>query len=74
LETLLGLTPSRPNPVYQAAHRWRYARVEVETGPSFLFDRTASIGACGDWLQGPRIESAWLSGHKLGQAMAGHLV
>ncbi len=23
------------------------------------------LGACGDWLLGPRVEAAWLSGHRL---------
>jgi renalase len=67
---LLGLARNSSTSLHQSAHRWRYARVEVKTGPTYLYEEKAKVGACGDWLQGPRVEAAWLSGHRLGKAMS----
>ncbi|WP_333572079.1 NAD(P)/FAD-dependent oxidoreductase [Sphingomonas sp.] len=50
---------------YCAAHRWRFAMTPgVDKGA--LWNEALRLGACGDWLQGPRVELAWLSGHRLG--------
>ena len=51
-----------------SAHRWRYAR-SGNSGDGMLWDATLSLGVCGDWLLGPRIECAWLSGDRLGRAV-----
>lgn len=67
---LVAFDDNAPNLVFSAAHRWRYAKVEVENGPMFCYDAYARIGTCGDYLCGPRVESAWLSGHRLGKAIA----
>lgn len=71
LQALAGVCGPLPKPLVQSAHRWRYARVETSHGPGFAYDGDQGIGACGDWLSGPRVESAWLSGHHLGQALSG---
>jgi len=47
-----------------AAHRWRFAR-SAPDGPGVIFDPDRGLGLCGDWLIGPRVESAWLSGARL---------
>ncbi|WP_084580827.1 NAD(P)/FAD-dependent oxidoreductase [Sphingomonas azotifigens] len=50
---------------YLAAHRWRFAMTPgVDKGA--LWNGNLRLGACGDWLNGPRVELAWLSGHRLG--------
>jgi renalase len=69
-KALRGYADNTPNLVFSTAHRWRYARVEVAHGVGHLWDSAQGIGACGDWLSGPRVESAWLSGHHLGHAIA----
>ena len=51
-------------PLAGTAHRWRYARSGA-AGPDALWNLTLALGACGDWLLGPRVECAWLSGHRL---------
>lgn len=52
-----------------AAHLWRFARSQPgETGPIFEADRR--LGLCGDWLIGPRVECAWLSGVRLADRIA----
>ncbi|WP_342151583.1 NAD(P)/FAD-dependent oxidoreductase [Methylorubrum sp. SB2] len=61
-----GATPVAP--AHLAAHRWRYA-ASGKAGRDRLWDPARGIGACGDWLIGPRIENAWLSGHRLAAAL-----
>lgn len=51
------------------AHRWRYAKSgKANTGP--LWNAEQRIGVCGDWLLGPRVECAWLTGDHLAKAIA----
>jgi renalase len=69
-QALRSYGDNTPDLIFGAAHRWRYARVEVARGVGHLWDSAQRIGVCGDWLSGPRVESAWLSGHHLGHAMA----
>ena len=53
-----------PTPMAATAHRWRYAR-SGSAGDGILWDAGLRLGACGDWLIGPRVEAAWLSGTRL---------
>jgi predicted NAD/FAD-dependent oxidoreductase len=48
-----------------AIHRWRYASGFVNPSPEFILLPKFKLGVCGDWLNGGRVEGAWLSGHKL---------
>lgn len=57
-------TQALPTPIVRIGHRWRYARVAT-TRHGTLWNETLGIGAVGDWLLAPRIESAWLSGRML---------
>lgn len=57
-----------PPPIACVAHRWRYAR-PVSVGPGVLADMDRRVGVCGDWLRGPGVEAAWLSG----TALAAHI-
>ena len=58
-------------PVLSAsAHRWRYARSGT-AGQDMAWDAGLRLGVCGDWLLGPRVECAWVSGTRLGEAVAG---
>jgi renalase len=59
-----------PPVIATAAHRWRYAK-SGSLGEDCLWDELAGIGVCGDWLIGPRIEAAWLSGTALADRMIG---
>lgn len=66
----LGVT--LPVPVHAVAHRWRYAR-SGNAGETCLWNPALGLGACGDWLLGPRVENAWISGTTLGEAVVGTL-
>jgi predicted NAD/FAD-dependent oxidoreductase len=59
LSDMLGVPP--PSLAGESCHRWRFARSGTE-GAGALFDRDRRLGVCGDWLIGPRVEAAWLSG------------
>ncbi|WP_397390022.1 NAD(P)/FAD-dependent oxidoreductase [Polynucleobacter sp.] len=43
-------------------HRWRYASGGLENSIGFLSLADIELGLCGDWLNGGRVEGAWLSG------------
>ena len=53
-----------PEPVAAASQRWRYA-LSAGTGDGALWNQSIGLGVCGDWLLGPRVECAWLSGRML---------
>lgn len=50
------------------AHRWRYALCGA-AGRTALWSEDLRLGVSGDWLIGPRIESAWASGRALAAAI-----
>lgn len=53
-----------PDCIGTACHLWRFAR-SAQGGPGPILDADRRLGLCGDWLIGPRVESAWLSGTRL---------
>ena len=62
-------------PLQCSFHRWRYALPTVPIESRALWDGQASLGACGDWCGGPRVEGAFLSGAALaGRVMNSILV
>ena len=65
--TLLAAFAQLGGPVPQAwsAHRWRYADTEPPLQLGCLWDADTGIGLCGDWLNGGKVEGAWLSGRAL---------
>jgi predicted NAD/FAD-dependent oxidoreductase len=75
LKALTARAADGPLPAlrYLSAHRWRYAMVRSAEHGS-LWNKTLRLGACGDWLLGPRVELAWRSGRQLAQTIAGDLV
>lgn len=54
-----------PAPEEVAAHRWRYSLPTEPLSETALWDPELSLGACGDWCGGPKIEGAFLSGLSL---------
>lgn len=49
-----------------STHRWRYAQTgEADNFPGYLLRSNLNLGLCGDWLNGGRVEGAWLSGWHL---------
>lgn len=58
-----------PEPLYRAAHRWRYALTETPAGRAFALEPDSRLGVCGDWRLGPTAGDAYRSGSLLGEAM-----
>jgi renalase len=54
-----------PTPATWAAHRWRYASTAPTLERMHVWDAEMSVGMCGDWLHGGKVEGAWLSGRAL---------
>lgn len=46
-------------------HRWRYASGHVNPATGPIINQVLKLGFCGDWLNGGRVEGAWLSGYEL---------
>jgi len=76
LEALRRVLDVTPDPLWTYAHRWTFAK-PVDTHGDDAYGLTTRggrpLGLCGDsWCPSgaPRIESAWLSGHRLGAALA----
>ena len=59
-----------PRQLGATAHRWRFARSGT-AGEEALWDAEQRIGVCGDWLIGPRVEAAYMSGLLLAEAVSG---
>ena len=59
-----------PPVTHLAAHRWRFAMTRG-ADQTCLWNESLRLGACGDWLTGPRVECAWLSGDALGREIVG---
>ena len=69
VQSLLGI---RDVPEWSYVQRWTYARpVAGREIPYWL--GTSAVGLCGDGWGSPRVETAWLSGHLLGQELADRL-
>ena len=54
-----------PAPLAATAHRWRYADTEPALTLGCWWDAPLRLGMCGDWLNGGKVEGAWLSGRAL---------
>lgn len=61
------VTLGGPIPSTWTAHRWRYASTEPAQERAYAWDATLSIGMCGDWFNGGKVEGAWLSGRRLAE-------
>lgn len=53
----------------QTLHRWLYADCKTYLEHTFYYDQELKIGLCGDWLNGGKIQGAWLSGHDLAKKL-----
>ena len=47
------------------AHRWAFSSVPNALNEKFLYDNKLRFGVCGDWLNGSRVEGAFMSGYHL---------
>jgi renalase len=64
------VTGIRAEPSYAEVHRWRYAQTGKPLGQSHLWNEKRSIGICGDWCIGHRVEDGFVSGLELALTIA----
>jgi predicted NAD/FAD-dependent oxidoreductase len=65
---VLDLSP----PLWTRLQRWTYAR-PVQLRENRYLLGTSMVGLCGDGWGAPRVETAWISGTRLGRALAERL-
>lgn len=58
------------DPLTMTAHRWLYSLPSNPVGVPCYFSEENMLGACGDWLNGARVEDAFLSGYTLGHQLS----
>ena len=71
LQVLKQLTGEPLSASVSHCHRWRYAQ-QNPAYPQYgmIYRPELSLGLAGDWLNGGRVENAWLSGVQLAQELA----
>ena len=62
-----------PTPIHLAAHRWLYSATPLSLDRQALFDPSAGLMVCGDWLAGGRVEGAFRSGVAAAGSLIRHL-
>jgi len=70
LKAFSEVTGIRAEPAHVDSQRWLYAKTIQPLGKSHLWDGKKSLGLCGDWCLGHRVEDAFLSGLELALAVA----
>ncbi|MES2978441.1 MAG: FAD-dependent oxidoreductase [Pseudomonadota bacterium] len=70
LKAFTEVTGIRAQPPHAEVHRWRYAQTTQPLGKTHLWDAKSSIGVCGDWCIGHRVEDGFVSGLEMALALA----
>lgn len=73
LKSIFPASVTLPKLIEAGAHRWRYAQPATPYQDTYLYG-TSGLALCGDSFSDGRVEDAWLSGHRLGQALIGRSV
>lgn len=55
---------------HRQLHRWRYANIAGQPGPTYFVNDDKNIVACGDWCVRGRIEAAFVSANDLSEALS----
>jgi predicted NAD/FAD-dependent oxidoreductase len=75
LATLRRVLSLTAQPTWVDAHRWTFAKPMTAHLEPFYLDEGRALALAGDaWAAGPKVETAWLSGHLLGEALARRLL
>ncbi|MCZ2090008.1 MAG: FAD-dependent oxidoreductase [Burkholderiales bacterium] len=69
LRAFAEITGIHATPAHTEALLWRQARTLAPLGRTHLWDGAGSIGLCGDWCLGCRVEDAFVSGLELALAV-----
>lgn len=71
LQAFAALGAPAPAPGAWTAHCWRYADTLTALSLGSVWRAEAGLGLCGDWLNGGKVEGAWLSGRALARQLPG---
>lgn len=70
LKAFAEITGIRAEPAYAHAVCWEQAQTLAPLGVSHVWNAAESLGLCGDWCLGHRVEDAFISGLELALAAA----
>ena len=56
-------------PQSYTTHLWRYADCANYSTLGYIWDSSLNVGLCGDWLNGGKVQGAWLSGQLLAEQL-----
>ncbi len=74
LATMRRILSLTAQPTWVDAHRWTFAKPMAAHREPFHLEGGRLLGLAGDaWADGPKVETAWLSGHLLGGELARRL-
>lgn len=65
----VALGQALPRVRFSTGHRWLYARSANSLKGEPLWDADVALGICGDWVQGDRLEDAFMSATRLDAAL-----
>ena len=51
--------------IFKKIHGWKYSYNYKKTPYLSIWNKKINLGVCGDWLNGPKVENAWLSANDL---------
>ena len=51
--------------IFRRIHGWKYSYNYEKTPYLSIWNKKINLGVCGDWLNGPKVENAWLSANDL---------
>ena len=51
--------------IFKRIHGWKYSYNYEKTPYLSIWNKKINLGVCGDWLNGPKVENAWLSANNL---------
>lgn len=75
LATMRRILSLTDQPTWVDAHRWTFAKPMAAHREPFHLEEGRLLGLAGDaWADGPKVETAWLSGHLLGTELARRLL
>jgi predicted NAD/FAD-dependent oxidoreductase len=75
LATLRRVLSLTAQPSWVDAHRWTFAKPMAAHAEPFHLEENRLLALAGDaWAAGPKVETAWLSGHLLGAELARRLL
>ena len=66
ISRFIKLTGLKKNKIiFKKIHGWKFSYNYKKTPYLSIWNKKINLGVCGDWLNGPKVENAWLSANDL---------